>query len=131
MVRQNSKRESANLMTNADMTIDEAHRLARKLIEHERGKCGGKVEQALFRASQTWGIEESQLRTLWNRWRSLKFVKAHILDRLRQIDAVLEAKAKRERQILADTAETLERAGHPAAGVARMAAEAAREEVAG
>ena len=113
-------------MTSADISIEEAHRLTRKLVEHERGKCGGKIETALFRASQTWGIEESQLRTLWNRWRSLKFVKAHILDRLRQIDAVLEEKAKRERQILAETAETLERCGHPAAGLARRAAEMAR-----
>lgn len=115
-------------MTSADISIEEAHRLTRKLIEHERGKCGGKVETALFRASQTWGLEESQLRTLWSRWRSLKFVKAHILDRLRQIDAILAEKARREREILADTATTLERAGHPAAGLARLAAEMAREE---
>lgn len=128
MVRQNLTEKSADIMSSADTTIEEAHHLTRKLIEHERGKVGGRVEMALYRASQTWGIEEGQLRTLWHRWRSLKFVKAHVLDRLRQIDAVLEEKARRERQILAETAETLERHKHPAAGIARYAAEMAREE---
>lgn len=128
MVRQIDRKKSAKPMLSADTTIEEAHHLTRKLIEYERGKVGGRVEAALYRASQTWGIEEGQLRTLWHRWRSLKFVKAHVLDRLRQIDAVLEEKARRERRILAETAETLERVGHPAAGLARYAAEAVSEE---
>lgn len=112
----------------ASVTIEEARGLAQRLIEHERGKCGGDVDVAIFRASSLYGVEESSLRSLRYRWRSLKFVKAHVLEKLRQIDGWLEQRARQEREVLQQTAETLERAGHPSARVARLAAEMAREE---
>ena len=108
-------------------TIAEAQRIARRVIETERGRCGGSLPIAIHRASSLYGVEENELRNLWNR-RARSFVKAHILDRLRQVDAWLEAKAKREREIIRDTAESLERSHHPAAGLARAIAELADAE---
>ena len=115
-------------MVTAETTIEEARRYAHRLVENERGKCGGDVDMAIHRASSLTGIEEGTFRSLRYRWRALSFVKAHIYERLRQADAWLEEQAKRQQAILKDTAETLERAGHPAAGLARRAAEMAREE---
>lgn len=109
---------------NAAGTIDEAQRLARRVIETERGKCGGNVSLAIYRASSLYGVDENALEMLWHR-RARKFVKAHVLDRLRQIDQWLEAKAERERNIIRETAESLERSGSPAAGLARKIAEMA------
>lgn len=123
MVRQNPCRNSTNRMT-AAATIDEAQRIARKVVEAEKGKCGGHVPTALYRASSLYGVEETSLRALWER-RARKFVKAHVLDRLREIDAYLEAKATQEIQALRETARVLEERGHPAAGLARRAAEMA------
>lgn len=126
MVLQKSCRDATKM--SAETTIEEARFLAHKLVEFERGHCGGDTELAMFRASTRWGIEESALKSLRYRWRSLKFVKAHILDRLRQVDEVLQTRSQREREILQETAQTLERAGSPAAGLARYAAEMARAE---
>lgn len=109
---------------NAVATIDEAQRLARRVIETERGKVGGNVPLAIYRASSLYGVDENSLEALWHR-RARKFVKAHILDRLRQIDTWLEEKAERERTIIRETAESLERSGSPAAGLARKIAELA------
>lgn len=112
---------------NAELTIDEAQRLARRVIETEKGKCGGNVPMAIYRASSMYGVEENSLRVLWER-RARKFVKAHVLLRLREIDEWLEAKASRERQIIKETAEVLEQSGSPAAGLARKIAQMAGEE---
>lgn len=108
----------------AAATIDEAQRLARKVIEAEKGKCGGHVPTAIARASSMYGVEANSLQVLWEH-RARKFVKAHVLDRLREIDIWLEERAKRERLILAETAEALDRSGSRAAGLARRAAEMA------
>ena len=126
MERQNSCRETTKM--DASVTIEEARCLARKIVEHERGKCGGDVDLALHRAASLYGVEESSLRSLRYRARSLKFVKAHILERLRQIDGWLEERARQEREVLQRTAETLERSGSSAAGLARAAADLVREE---
>jgi len=115
-------------MVTAESTIHEARQYANRLVENERGKCGGDVDIAIYRASCLTGIEEGTFRSLRYRWRTLSFVKAHIFERLRQADAWLEEQAKRQQTILNETAETLERAGHPAAGLARRAAEMASEE---
>lgn len=108
----------------AQATIAEGQRLARRIVEHEKGRCGGHVPTALMRVSSLYGVEESSLRVLWER-RARKFVKAHVLDQLRLIDGWLEQRAAAERQALADTAATLERHGSPLAGLARRAAEMA------
>ena len=123
MVRQKACRNSTKRM-NASGTIDEAQRLARRVIETERGKVGGSVPLAIFRASSLYGVDENALEALWHR-RARKFVKAHILDRLRQIDTWLEERAAREREIIRETAESLERSGSPAARLARQIAEMA------
>jgi hypothetical protein len=112
----------------AEATIEEARFLARKVVERERGRVGGDVDRAIQRASSLYGVEESALRSLRYRSRTLKFVKAHVLERLRQVDEWLEATADRERQITQDVAETLERRGSPAAGVARKIADLAEQE---
>lgn len=126
MERQNNCRETTKM--DASVTIDEARCLARKIVEHERGKCGGDVDVAIHRVASLYGVEEGSLRSLRYRWRSLKFVKAHVLEKLRHIDGWLEQRARQEREILQQTAETLERSGSAAAGLARLAAEMAREE---
>lgn len=123
MVRQNRCWNSTNDMS-AAATIEEAQRLARRVIEAEKGKCGGHVPTAIAHASSLYGVEATSLQALWER-RARKFVKAHVLDRLREIDCWLEERARREREILAETAETLERRGSPAAWVARRAADLA------
>lgn len=115
-------------MMSAEATVDEARGYVRKIVEHERGKCGGDVDVALHRASNLYGFEEGTLRSLWLRCRPIKSVAAHIYLRLQHVDAWLEEKAKRERQIILDTAESLERAGSPAAGLARKIAELADAE---
>lgn len=125
MVRQKVCSESTKM--NAQATVEEARSLAHRLIEYERGKCSGDVDQALWRASSMYGVDEGALRSLRYRWRSLKSVKAHVLERLRQADEWLQERARRERQILIETAETLERAGHPSARLARAAANLVRE----
>ncbi len=112
---------------NAVATIEEAQRIVRRVVETERGKVGGNVPLGIERASSLYGVDQSILRVLWER-RAIKFVKAHILDHLRQIDLWLEARAEREHRSLRDTAETLERTGHPLARLARRAAEMAGEE---
>ena len=122
MVRRNACRNSTENVS-AEATIEEAQRLARKIVETERGKCGGSVQMAIYRAASLYGVEEGSLRALWER-RVRKFVKAHVFLRLKEIDGWLEAKANRERQIIKDVAETLERSNHPAAGLARKIAEA-------
>lgn len=126
MVRQKSRRNSTNDV-NAEATIEEAQRLARRVIETERGKCGGNVPMAIYRAASVYGVDENSLRALWER-RARKFVKAHVFLKLKQIDGWLEAKANREREIIKDVAETLERSNHPAAGLARKIAEAVEGE---
>jgi hypothetical protein len=119
-------RETTNM--NAAATVEEARSLAHRLIEYERGKCAGDVDVAIHRASSLYGIEESALRSLRYRWRSLKFVKAHIFLRLKQIDEWFDERAKQERQALNRTAEILEQRGSRAAGIARFAAEMAGTE---
>lgn len=109
---------------NAAVTIAEAETLARRIVEAERGKCGGSVPLAISRASSLYGVEEHTLRSLWER-RARKFVKAHVFLRLQQIEAYIRDRSERERRELAETASTLERTGHPLAGVARRAAEMA------
>ncbi|MGE0289294.1 MAG: hypothetical protein AB7I42_26535 [Bradyrhizobium sp.] len=111
----------------AAASIEEARSLAHRLVQFEKGRCGGDTALAIFNAASVWDVEESALRMLRYRSRSLTYVKAHILDRLRQADAIIQERAKREREILRETAEALERHGHPAARLARMAAEAAGE----
>ena len=112
---------------NAELTMVEAQRLARRVVETERGKCGGNVSLAIYRASSMYGVEENSLRVLWER-RARKFVKAHVLLRLREIDEWLQAKADRERTLIRETAEVLEKSGSPAAGLARSIAEMVGEE---
>jgi hypothetical protein len=111
----------------AAATIEEARMLAGKLVEFERGKCGGDVDLAMFNASTKYGVDESSLRSLRYRWRSLKFVKAHVFLRLKEINEYIEARAERERQILADTARILEERGSSAAWLARRASDLAGE----
>ena len=114
----------------AASTIEEAQSLAHRIVEHERGKAGGHVDTAIIRAVAIWGLEESHLRTLWKR-RAITSVKAHVLDRLRQVETVINTAAEREADSLEQTACLLELHRHPAAGVARMAAQAARRKVEG
>lgn len=125
MVRKNDCRDTT--MVTAETTIEEARHFANKLVENERGKCGGDVDLAIYRASCLTGIEEGTFRSLRYRWRALSFVKTHIYLRLKQADEWLEEQAKRQQTILDETAETLERAGHPAAPLARRAAQMAGE----
>lgn len=108
----------------AAATIDEAQGMARRIVESERGKFGGNVPRAIDRVSSLYGVERGPLQSLWER-RERKTIAGHILDRLRQVDAYLAAKAEREREIAKDVAESLERRGHPAAGLARKIAEMA------
>ena len=126
MVRQNTCRNSTKDVS-AEATIEEAQRIARKIVETEKGKCGGSVQMAIYRAASLYGVDEGSLRALWER-RIRKFVKAHVFLRLKEIDGWLEARANRERQIIQETAQSLERAGHPAAGLARKIAEAVEGE---
>lgn len=126
MVRQKNCREKTKM--NAEATIEEARSLARKVVERERGHVGGDVDRAIQRASSLYGVEESALRALRYRWRTLKFVKAHVLERLRHIDQWLEATAEREREITKDVATSLERRQSPAAGLARSIADLAEQE---
>ena len=127
MVRKKSVRETANMST-ADATVEEAARKVRRIVEYEKGRCGGNVERALERTTALWGIEPGAVHSLWKRWRTLRSIKAHVMDRIRQVDAVIEAAAERQRTILDETAQILEERKSPAAGLARMAAEMAREE---
>lgn len=130
MVRQNACRNSTNLVP--DMTaiaaIDEAQGLARRIVEHERGACGGSTELAIHRASSLYGVDSSQLKTLWHR-RARKLVASHVMDALRRADEYLAARAARERRVIEETAVTLERLGHPAAGLARKIHQMADEGV--
>lgn len=114
-------------MSTADSTVEEAARLTRRLVEFERGRCGGRTDQALHRLSAVWGIDSGSVRQLWKRAQHLTFVKAHILDRLRQANEVIATAAQREREILADTARILEERGSSAAWLARQAADLAGE----
>lgn len=125
MVQQKACRETT---MSAEATIEEARFLSRKIIERERGHVGGDVDRAIERASSLYGVDEAALRSLRYRARTLKFVKAHVLERLRQVDQWLEATAEREREITKDVAETLERRGSPAARLARAIADLASEE---
>ena len=127
MVRKKSVRETANMST-ADATVEEAARKVRRIVEYEKGRCGGNVERALERTTALWGIEPGAVHSLWKRWRSLRSIKAHVMDRIREVDAVIEAAAERQRTILEETAQILEERKSPAAGLARYAAEMAREE---
>lgn len=129
MVRPKSVRETTNMST-AEATIEEAQRHVRRLVEFEKGRCGGDTDVALFRATSVWGVEEGSVRSLWKR-KTLTYVKAHIMDRLRQIDDVLEEYANRQRKALEETAQVLEERGSRAAGLARFAAQMAREEAEG
>lgn len=115
-------------MSAAQATVEDAARKIRRIVEYERGRCGGNVERALERTTALWGIEPGAVHSLWKRWRSLKSIKAHVMDRIRQVDAVIAAAAERQRVILEETAQILEERKDPAAGLARMAAEMAREE---
>jgi hypothetical protein len=114
-------------MSTASSTVEEAARLTKKIVQHERGKCGGGLDLAFYRVSAKWGVDEGPLRMLWKRAGELKAVKGHILDRLRQIDEVLNTAAERERTILAETAQLLEERGSSAAWLARKAADLAGE----
>lgn len=109
----------------AAATIEEARVLAGKLVEFERGKCGGDVDLAMFNVASKYGVEESALRSLRYRWRSLKFIKAHIFLRLKEVNEFIEARADREREILADTARILKERGSPAYRIAAAAADLA------
>lgn len=115
-------------MMTAQVTVEEAARKMRRIVEYEKGRCGGNVERALERTTSLWGIEPGAVHSLWKRWRSLKSIKAHVMDRIRHVDAVIAEAASRQRTILEETAQILEERKDPAAGLARMAAEAAREE---
>lgn len=125
-MRKKACRETTKM--NAEATVEEARFLANRLVEYERGKCAGDVDVALHRASTLYGIEEGALRSLRYRWRSLKFVKAHVFLRLKQVDEWFEERARQERQALRRTAEILEERGSCAAGIARTAAEMVGEE---
>jgi ERCC4-type nuclease len=129
VVRKKSVRETQEMMT-AQVTVEEAARKVRRIVEYEKGRCGGNVERALERTTALWGIEPGAVHSLWKRWRTLKSIKAHVMDRIRQVDAVIEAAAERQRVILEETAQILEERKDPAAGLARKAADLVREETA-
>lgn len=130
MREQISCRDSTNQVPEmtAAGAIVEAQGTARKIVEHERGACGGSTELAIYRASSLYGVDETSIRALWHR-RARKFAASHVMDALRQADKYLEARAARERAIIADVADTLERCGSPAARIARKIAEIADEGV--
>ncbi len=112
----------------AAATVEEARSLAQRLVEYERGKCAGDVDVAIHRASSLYGVDESALRSLRYRWRTLRYVKAHILDRLRHANEWLAEQANQERESLQRTAQILEQRRSPAARLARIAAEMAGTE---
>jgi hypothetical protein len=128
VVRKKSVRETQNMLT-ADATVEDAARNLRRLVEYEKGRCAGDTDVALFRVTELWGIEPGAVNSLWKRPKTLTYVKAHVWWGLKQIDAYLEELAKRQERAIEETARILEERQSPAAGIARMAAEAAREEV--
>jgi hypothetical protein len=115
-------------MSTSEATVEISARRMRKLVEFERGQCGGDLDVAQYRVSAKWGFEPGTVKMLWKRWRELKSVKAHVFERLRHADEWLEARAAREREITKDVADALERRGSPAARLARQIAELASEE---
>ena len=66
-----------------ESVIAEARNIAAFLVEIERGKCGGDVDLAIYRAASLYGLEESSIRSLRYRWRELQDVKGSVLERLR------------------------------------------------
>lgn len=105
----------------AEYTVEEARRIAKRVVERQKARSGG-VEMALWDCARMFGIEEGSLRTLWEK-RHIKSVKGHVLDRLREIDAWLNELENRERENIKAVAIKMEEAGHPAARLARAAAE--------
>lgn len=93
MREQISCRDSTNQVPEmtAAGAIVEAQGIARKIVEHERGACGGSTELAIYRASSLYGVDETSIRALWHR-RARKFVASHVMDALRQADKYLEAR---------------------------------------
>jgi ERCC4-type nuclease len=129
VVRKNSCHETQEMMT-AQVTVEEAARKVRRIVEYEKGRCGGNVERALERTTALWGIEPGAVRSLYRRWRTLRSIKAHVMDRIRQVDEIIQTAADRQRAILEETAQILEERRDPAAGLARKAADLVRKEVA-
>jgi ERCC4-type nuclease len=127
VVRKKSVRETHEMMT-AQVTVEDAARKLRRIVEYEKGRCGGNVERALERTTALWGIEPGAVHSLWKRWRSLRSIKAHVWIRIEQVNAVIEAAAERQRSILEETAKVLEERQDPAAGLARKVADLARAE---
>jgi len=84
-------------MTTPQATITEARKISDHLIERERGNAGGNVELAIYRASQKYGVAASVLKSLRYRWRELKSIPAHVLEKLREID---EAQYEKQRKRL-------------------------------
>lgn len=126
MVRKKSVR-GAHEMVTAEAHIEESARYLRRLVEYEKGRCGGDVDTALFRATSLWGVEPGAVNSLWRRPKTLTYVKSHIWWGLKQIDAYLEELAKRQEKAIEETAQILEERKSPAAGIARFAARMARE----
>jgi hypothetical protein len=127
LVRKKSVHETQEMMT-AQVTVEDAARKLRRIVEYEKGRCGGNVERALERTTALWGIEPGAVHSLWKRWRSLRSIKAHVWIRIEQVNAVIEAAAERQRAILEETAQILEERKDPAAGLARKAADLVRAE---
>lgn len=112
-------------MITAECTVDEAVRHTRALVEYEKSRCGGDTRTALYRVTAIWGIDSGAVRQLWEKGRKLTFIKAHILESLRQANHVIAAAAERQRTALEETARVLEERNDPAAWLARHVAEIA------
>lgn len=114
-------------MSTADQTVEEARVIVRKLVERQK-PLSGNVEKAWYDVSAMWGLEFGTVYSLWKRPSRLTSIKGHVLDRLRQIDHVLQQTAERRAKAYEDVAEEMERDNHPAAPVARLAASLAKQE---
>lgn len=126
MVRKKSLRETQEMMT-ADAFVDDAARNLRRLVEYEKGKCGGDVDRALGYATSKWGVDPGAVNSLWKRPHTLTSVKAHIWWGLKQINAYLDELATRQQIAVEETARVLEERKDPAAGIARKIADLVRE----
>jgi hypothetical protein len=125
MVKQTSCREATKVSGVA--TVDVARRIARRVVERQKGLCGGKLDTAFFQCSALLGITEGTLRMLYQPSRILKSVTAEIYLRLVQFDEALKEIAAAERAAATSVADDLERRGHPAARMARLLASMADE----
>ena len=92
----------------AEATIREARKLTEVLVNRERGRDACKIDEAISRLADRLGIEESAIRSLWNRWQNLTFVKAHVLEGLRD---AYELFYEQQRQALIHEIEVAEKIG--------------------